>query len=102
MTATRLDVPHRLLDAHHPTVARREGTERRVDEDHLGGLLARAASLDLDDLPGWARLRADAHTVTTRLASQGHLPWSLHVDHQDPPVIVARTIAHAWRAVSLT
>jgi hypothetical protein len=101
VTTIQLDVPRTLLVDHLPPIATRDETERRADEDRLGSLLARAADLDLDDAQGWARLRADAHAVTMKLAVYGRLSWGLHVCHEDPPVVVARTIANAWRAVSV-
>jgi hypothetical protein len=68
----------------------------------LGPLLARAAALDLDDAPGWAHLRATAHATTSLLCAADLLPRHLHVRHGDPPVVVARAIAAAWRRVDLT
>jgi hypothetical protein len=68
----------------------------------LGPLLAQAAALDLDDAPGWARLRATAHATTSLLCAADLLPPHLHVRHGDPPVVVARTIAAAWRRVDVT
>jgi hypothetical protein len=102
VTTIQLDVPRTLLVDHLPPIATRDETERRAAEERLGSLLARAADLELDDAPGWARLRADAHAVTMRLAVDGHLSWGLHVCHDDPPAVVARTIAHAWRAFAAT
>jgi hypothetical protein len=68
----------------------------------LSPLLAQAAALDLDDAPGWAQLRATAHATTSLLCAADLLPPHLHVRHGDPPVVVARTIAAAWRRVDAT
>jgi hypothetical protein len=65
--------------------------------ERLDPLLATAAALDLDDGPGWAHLRATAHATTTLLCAAELLPPHLHVRHADPPVVVARKIAAAWR-----
>jgi hypothetical protein len=67
--------------------------------ERLEPLLATAAALDLDDAPGWAHLRATAHATTTLLCAASLLPPQLHVRHADPPVVVARKIATAWRHV---
>jgi hypothetical protein len=67
--------------------------------ERLEPLLATAAALDLDDGPGWAHLRATAHATTTLLCAAELLPPHLHVRHTDPPVVVARKIATAWRRV---
>jgi hypothetical protein len=76
----------------------------RVREAHhrLGPLLAQAAALDLDDAPGWARLRATAHATTSLLCGVSSLPWDLHVRHGDPPLVIARKIAAAWRRVDVS
>jgi hypothetical protein len=68
-----------------------------VARERLSALLARAAVLDLTDAPGWAQLRAAAHATTMLLCAAEALPPHLHVRHGDPPVVVARKIAAAWR-----
>jgi hypothetical protein len=65
--------------------------------ERLDPLLATAAGLDPDDAPGWAHLRATAHATTTLLCAAELLPPHLHVRHTDPPVVVARKVAAAWR-----
>jgi hypothetical protein len=72
----------------------------RAARERLSPLLARAAALELDDEPGWAHLRSTAHATTSLLCAAELLPPHLHVRHGDPPVVVARTIAAAWRRVS--
>jgi hypothetical protein len=59
-------------------------------------LLAAAAHLDPDD-PAWDGLRRQAHDRTRDLALRGQLPAGLLVDLDDPPVVVARTLAHLAR-----
>jgi hypothetical protein len=65
--------------------------------ERLSALLARAAVLDLADAPGWEQLRAAAHATTSLLCAAEALPPHLYVGRGDPPVVVARTIAAAWR-----
>ncbi|WP_052668669.1 hypothetical protein [Nitriliruptor alkaliphilus] len=67
----------------------------RTAREQLSTLLEQAALLDFDDAPGWAHLRATSHATTTVLRNASLLPPHLHVRHDDPPVIVARTIAAA-------
>jgi hypothetical protein len=74
----------------------------RVARDRLSPLLATAAELDLDDEPAWARLRTVAHATTAVLAAADVLPPHLRVRHGDPPVVVARTLATAWRWIGAT
>jgi hypothetical protein len=74
----------------------------RAARQRLSPLLARAAELDLDDGPGWAHLRATAHATTSLLCAAELLPPQLRVRHGDPPVVVARTIAAAWRRAGTT
>jgi hypothetical protein len=69
--------------------------------ERLNTLLATAAALDLDDTPGWDRLRATAHATTSVLCGAGVLPEHLRVRHHDPAVVVARTVANAWRQVAI-
>jgi hypothetical protein len=92
----------RDLDA-ELVLRRRLATDRMVAAacDRLSSLLATAAALDLDDAPGWARLRATAHATTSVLCGAGVLPESLRVRHHDTDVVVARTIANAWRRVGI-
>ena len=59
---------------------RDDGTVRAARE-RLTQLLAEAAALDLDDLPGWARMRAEAHATTSLLCAASLLPRHLHVRH---------------------
>lgn len=65
--------------------------------DDLAPLLAAAATLDLCDGNGGTRLRQQAHRVTSRLVAAGRLPDHLLVELDDPPVVVARTLAVAWQ-----
>lgn len=65
----------------------------------LSPLLAEAGSLDLDDAPGWARLREAAVRTTGVLVDAAVLPPGIRVGGDDAPVVVARTIAAAWRWV---
>ncbi|MFA9430572.1 hypothetical protein [Egicoccus sp. AB-alg2] len=67
----------------------------------LARVLAAAASADFDDAAGWARLRAQAHAATAVLWAAGVLPPHLRIRHGDPPVVVARGLARAWRHASL-
>lgn len=82
--------------------------ERHVDDtaarDHesdaitrLRPLLDAAGQLDLEDLEGWNRLRHAARTTTAVLVAGGALPGHLAVSTDDPPVLITRTIAAAWR-----
>jgi hypothetical protein len=65
----------------------------------LHPLVAAAAVLALDDRAGWIALRAAASERTGRLARTGVLPAHLVVGDTDPPVLVGRTLAAAWRRV---
>jgi hypothetical protein len=67
--------------------------------ERLDPLLAKAAALDLDDARGWADLRVTSHATTTLLSAAALLPPHLQVQPDDPPVLVARKIATAWRHV---
>jgi hypothetical protein len=63
----------------------------------LRPLLDAAATLDLEDRAGWRRLRASARAATGALAAGGRLPPHLVVAPDDPPILVNRTLAAAWR-----
>jgi hypothetical protein len=97
MTSLTLE-RHRAIEADdRPTPSARDEWMISAARERLSPLLAKAAALDLDDAPGWAHLRATAHATTSLLCAAGLLPPNLHVRHGDPPVVVARTIAAAWR-----
>jgi hypothetical protein len=72
-----------------------EATE--AARSRLSPLLVEAGSLDLDDAPGWARLRDAAARTTGVLVDAAVLPPAIRVGDDDVPVVVARTIAAAWR-----
>jgi hypothetical protein len=74
----------------------------RAARECLSPLLARAAALDPDDGPGWADLRSSAHATMSQLCAAALLLPHLQVGHGDPPVVVARTIAAAWRRAGMT
>jgi hypothetical protein len=78
---------------------RRAGIEdrRREAAEVLGSLLRVAAATPLDETLAWANVRRRAASQTARLADDGRLPRHLVVDLEDPPVLVNRTIAAAWR-----
>lgn len=63
----------------------------------LRPLLVDAARLDMGDHPGGIRLRQAARATTAALATGGALPSHLVVGAGDPPAVVTRTIAAAWR-----
>jgi hypothetical protein len=71
--------------------------QRRDAAEVLGALLHDAASTPLADAVTWTSLRRRAVEHTARLAAAGRLPRHLVVDHRDPPVLVNRTVAAAWR-----
>jgi hypothetical protein len=102
MTTLTIERPHTATAGEPPTPSPRREWMIRAARERLGPLLAQAAALDLDDGPGWARLRATAHATTSLLCAADLLPPHLHVRHGDPPVVVARTIAAAWRRVDLS
>jgi hypothetical protein len=87
----------------------RRATERGPDDRTSGSapsaaaelrpLVAAAAALAIDDRAGWIVLRVAATERTERLARTGVLPAHLVVRDADPPVLVARTLAAAWRRV---
>jgi hypothetical protein len=99
MTSLTLERDRTTETVDRPTLGRNEWMIRAARE-RLGPLLAKAAALELDDGPGWAHLRATAHATTSLLCAAELLPPHLHVRHGDPPVVIARTIAAAWRRVS--
>jgi hypothetical protein len=65
--------------------------------DHLSSLLVDAGALDPSDGPAWDRLRADARSRIDTLVAAGVLPPHLRVEPRSPAVVVARTVATAWR-----
>jgi hypothetical protein len=67
----------------------------------LTNLLEQAAVLAPADV-AWCTLTIEAAAVTERLAAVGDLPATLTVSTDDPSVVVARTLAAAWRHVSRT
>jgi hypothetical protein len=71
--------------------------EVELARDQLSALLVDAAALDLTDGPAWDRLRADARVRIDTLVAAGVLPSQLRVEHRTPAVVVARTVATAWR-----
>jgi hypothetical protein len=101
MTALTMERHHTIAAEEPPTLSTRHEWRVNAARERLSSLLAQAAALDLDDAPGWARLRAAAHATTSLLCAAALLPPHLHVRHGDPPVVVARTIAAAWRSVEL-
>lgn len=66
----------------------------------LRPLLSAAGQLDLDDRDAAARLHRRAAATTAALAAEGVLPAPLVVGRHDPPVVVVRLLARAWRHVS--
>jgi hypothetical protein len=68
---------------------------RPTHRDALASLLHAAGDTPLD-APTWAPLRCDARAVTARLAGAGRIPSHLVVASDDPPAVVARTLAAAW------
>jgi hypothetical protein len=85
-------------DAARHRLRRADLEGRRQDAaEVLGALLHAAASTSLDDAVTWTGLRRRAAEHTARLATDGLLPHHLVVGHRDPPVLVDRTIAAAWR-----
>lgn len=67
--------------------------------ERLRPLLDTAATLDLEDYEGWQRLRDASGGVVAVLIAGGRLPQHLTVGPNDPPVLVARTLAAAWERV---
>lgn len=72
-------------------------TTRFATIERLRPLLHEAAELDLDDRLGWMRLRDAARQATGELVATAGLPPHLAVTAVDPPAVVARTLAIAWR-----
>jgi hypothetical protein len=74
-------------------------SDHEVDaaRDQLSALLVDAAALEVTDEPAWDRLRADARVRIDTLVAAGVLPDHLRVEHRAPAVVVARTVATAWR-----
>lgn len=70
---------------------------RRPELERLRALLDAAAELDLTDHERWRRLRATARPVIAVLVAGGRLPAYLAIGPDDPPVLVARTLAAAWQ-----
>jgi hypothetical protein len=99
MTTSTLERHHTVAAEGSPTPAARNEWMIGAARERLGPLLAEAVALDLDDAPGWAHLRARAHATTSLLCAAELLPRHLHVRHGDPPVVIARTVATAWRHV---
>ena len=72
--------------------------ERGTDAvTRLRPLLAAAGELDLRDREAWVRLRHAARLTTAALVAGGSLPEHLAVSPDDPPALVTRTLAAAWR-----
>ena len=65
--------------------------------ERLRALLDAAANLDLKDREGWQRLRDASRAVIGVLIAGGRLPRHLAIGPNDPPVLVARTLAAAWQ-----
>jgi hypothetical protein len=97
MTTLTVERRHTTSDEDPPTLSARNEWMSRAARERLSPLLARAAALDLDDGPGWAHLRSSAHATMSQLCAAELLLPHLQVGHGDPPVVVARTIAAAWR-----
>lgn len=94
MTAT----PQLLPTADAPTADEVVTTAPSPDA-RLATVLRTAAQLPLDHL-GWDRLTAEARSVTAALASEGRVPAHLVVGAHDPPALVTRSLAAAWRHVT--
>lgn len=88
-----------LADAELHRTRRTIRAERRRSGDltQVGSLLSAAAATPLDDVATWTTLRERAAEQTSGLARTGGLPSHLIVRPDDVPVVVARTIAAAWR-----
>lgn len=68
--------------------------------ERLRPLLRAAGQLDLGDRDAAAWLHRRAAATTAALAAEGALPARLVVALHDPPVVVVRLLARAWRHVS--
>ena len=87
-----------LADAELHRIRRTIRAERRSgDLTQVRSLLSEAGATPLDDVSAWTSLRNRATSQTGALAHAGRLPWHLVVRPHDVPVLVARTIAAAWR-----
>lgn len=99
--------PRHRHSRHERTSAadRRPDPTGPVEDDGLERLVALldgAASLDLRDRVGWARLRDAARGTIGELVAGCRLPHYLVVAPDDPPILVTRTIAAAWRHASVS
>jgi hypothetical protein len=65
--------------------------------DRLRLLLEAASTLEICDDAGWRRLRDDVQETIGELIAERALPDRLAVRHDEPAVVVRRTIAAAWR-----
>lgn len=86
----------------HATIA--PGTDLLLDHPAdllttLDALLLRAARLHPDAI-AWGALRHDAASVLARAVGDGALPSWLTVGPDEPPAVVARTLAAARRRVA--
>jgi hypothetical protein len=87
-----------LQDAARHRLRRADREARRRDAaEVVGALLQAAATTPLDDVGTWSDLRHRAAHHTARLAADGRLPRHLVIAREDPPVLVSRSIAAAWR-----
>lgn len=66
----------------------------------LPPLLHVASELDLDDAAGWTSLGVAARRVIDGLIQSRELSWRFRLEPEDPPVVVARTLAVAWRQIT--
>ncbi len=64
--------------------------------ERLQPLLHTAAELDLHDTAGWDQLCASARDAVALLVADGELPRHFAIRRNEPPVVVARTLAAAW------
>jgi hypothetical protein len=84
---------------HDPATERTLGGGAEPLSPPLTALRDRAAAIDPDD-PSWPGLVTEAVTITSALAHRDRLPAHLVVSGDEPPVVVARLVAAAWRHVS--
>lgn len=68
----------------------------------LAALVDAAAVRPLEDRAGWAQLTAAARRVVDESIAHGHVPAVLAIEEGEPPVVVRRTIAAAWRHATRT
>jgi hypothetical protein len=73
------------------------GTDVAAAREALDASLGEAATLELDDAPAWDRLRVVTSAAIAELVAAGVLPEHVRIDPEDGPVVVARTVAAAWR-----